>query len=442
MGAPDTTAASQAGCGCQGSCDACAGSLPDAPDCAINYHFGMLLGVEDFRVEQGFHVGRLRRHQRALHGSGVVYGYGVEFDAARRELKVAPGYALDRRGRDLELAEAQCLGLPAWWEKHRDDDDFLDLADKDNATFDAEVVLCHGSCLSRPVPAIADPCAGDGSPGIAYSRICERPVLSLRRARPPAPAGVPSYRLLRVLLGLAAAEAGDAWLAERQADIAALPPGERAAATEALWRTVLTRAAIETGATADAAPASDLAEDDDGCLVLARLGGLHLFRDAEGWQVALADPPDPDHRATLLPTEVLQALLLRPGVAGPAVDTAEAVAGGPRVVAASWSSDSVTLDFDLPLAPPSVAAPAFTVTAYGPTGWTATPLAAAPPVYADAERRVTLTLAAAPAADTERLRITVRGSGPTPLLGADLTPAGAPAADRDGLDLSTQVTGS
>ncbi|QNM98646.1 hypothetical protein [Chitinimonas koreensis] len=186
MGAPDTTAASQAGCGCQGSCDACAGSLPDAPDCAINYHFGMLLGVEDFRVEQGFHVGRLRRHQRALHGSGVVYGYGVEFDAARRELKVAPGYALDRRGRDLELAEAQCLGLPAWWEKHRDDDDFLDLADKDNATFDAEVVLCHGSCLSRPVPAIADPCAGDGSPGIAYSRICERPVLSLRRARPPA----------------------------------------------------------------------------------------------------------------------------------------------------------------------------------------------------------------------------------------------------------------
>jgi len=57
--------------------DRCDAALPDNPQCTLNYHFGQLLGVEDFRAEQGFHLGRSRRHQRLLHGHGVVRGYPV-----------------------------------------------------------------------------------------------------------------------------------------------------------------------------------------------------------------------------------------------------------------------------------------------------------------------------------------------------------------------------
>ena len=104
------------GLGCSGLplIDRCAASLPDNPQCAPNYHFGMLLGVADLRAEQGFHVGRLRRHQRLLHGSGVVAGYPVHFDADDYELHVGPGYAIDALGRDLLLDSEQCVSLPKW----------------------------------------------------------------------------------------------------------------------------------------------------------------------------------------------------------------------------------------------------------------------------------------------------------------------------------------
>lgn len=430
MGSAEITAS---GCACGGSCDSCAGSLPDAPDCAIHYHFGMLLGVEDFRAEQGFHLGHARRHQRALHGYGVVYGYAVEHDAAKQELKVLPGLAVDRRGRDLALDAAQCLSLPAWWDKHRNDDAFAELPNLDDVTLDLEVVLCYASCLSRPVPAIADPCAGDNQPGIAYSRICEAPSLSLRRAQPAAAASAPPYRLLRVLLGLAAPEPADSWLSAAQADIAALPPDERAPAQAALWQAVLARA---TAHTAD--PLDALADDDPGCLVLARLHGLHLFKDAQGWQSSLAAAPDIDQRPNLLPSQLLQTALLRPGVAAPGLPL-----GGPRLKPGglSRSGTSLRLDFDQDLAAASVSSSAFSVQAFGPAGWSALAYSD-PPSYSPASRRVTLNLSAPVPVDASLIRVTVRGSGPTPLLGADLLPAGAPSPDQDGLDISTQIAGS
>jgi hypothetical protein len=55
---------------------------------------------------------------------------------------------------------------------------------------------------------------------------------------------------------------------------------------------------------------------------------------------------------------------------------------------------------------------------------------------------VTLTLSAPVPADASLIRVTVRGSGPTPLLGANLLPAGAPSPDQDGLDISNQIAGS
>jgi hypothetical protein len=322
MGANDSIPT--VGCGCGGTASIeprCGGTLPDSPDCANNYHFGMLLGVDDFRADQGFHLGHHRRHQRALHGYGVVYGYGVSFDAKGGQLRVEPGFALDAQGRDLFLGAAQCLSLAAWWDKHHGDDFFAG-GNPDDATFDADVLLCYRTCLSRPVPAIADPCAGT-SADIAYSRICESVQLTLapRTAGdtdPDAAAATPPYHALRVLLGMADATDDDKWIAQRQADIAALPADQRASATASLWRSVVARAAAATADPLEPPPwlppmqaPDDSGADTSGCLVIARLTGVHVYQEVDTWMSAVASI-DIDGRMTLVPTQLLQDVLLRP----------------------------------------------------------------------------------------------------------------------------------
>ncbi|HRF74558.1 MAG TPA: hypothetical protein PL117_17470, partial [Accumulibacter sp.] len=74
------------------------------------------------------------------------------------------------------------------------------------------------------------------------------------------------------------------------------------------------------------------------------------------------------------------------------------------------------------------------------SGWQT--FAPAPPAYDEsdpARPTVTLTLDRAPVGS--RLRISVVGDGSTPLLGANLIPAGAPHPDRDGRTLTTTIIG-
>lgn len=441
MGAIDPQGCS-AGCQCQGGSESrCGGSLPDSPDCAINYHFGMLLGVEDFRTEQGFHVGRLRRHQRALHGFGVVYGYGVSFNPAYAELRVSPGFAVDAHGRDLEMDAIQCVGLPAWWLKHRDDDDFADVGNKDDATFNADVVLCYSSCLSRPVPAIADTCAA-GTSDIAYSRICESIQLKLvpRRDDGAKPAEIPvaDYHLVRLLLGLDAPDTdadgkvleADQWVLDQQAALGLLPAADLAPALNTLWRAVIARAAAASEGPIDATSDLNDAITDD-CIILAQLTGIHIFKDnsdpkKEVWKATVAGI-NIDNRPTLLPTHVLQSSL-------PALVTTHA---GPRVVSASRVGTAVTITFDKTLAAASVVNAVLAINEFKTVGgWS--PITFSNLQY-DNATTVTLTLDAAPTG--VRTRITVIGSGTTPLLGADFIPAGAPDLNSDGIDLSTTISG-
>lgn len=421
--------ATDCGCGCGGTDPRCGGTLPDQPDCAVNYHFGLLLGVEDFRAEQGFHLGHHRRHQRLLHGWGVVHGMGVGFDAKKLEIRVEPGFAVDAKGRDLSIEVAQCLGLPAWWLQNREKDAFADIADKDDASFDADVLLCASTCLTRPVPAIADPCA-EGGGETAYARICETAKLTLVR-RPEgtkdAAPGKPSYRLLRRLAGLVPADAEDkdeAWLAAQVAALGALVGETRAAAEAALWRAVAARAAA---ASADPVappvwlppPDIDGVEDRSGCMVLARLTGVTLRLTDAGWQVGVASVSI-DGRATLLPTQLLEAL--RPPPGAPA---------GPLLAEATIGAQEVVLRFDRAIAQTSATAAAFAATEFDvASGWKVFAVT----IGTVTDTTVTLKLDRAPAG--QRLRVTAFGRGATPLLGADLIPAGAPTPDADGTDQS------
>lgn len=67
-----------------------------------NYFEGKRLTADSFRVEQEYTLGRRRMLNRAIHGCGVVYGYGIDsHESYSGRLGIGPGLALDRCGREL-----------------------------------------------------------------------------------------------------------------------------------------------------------------------------------------------------------------------------------------------------------------------------------------------------------------------------------------------------
>jgi len=156
--------------------------------------------------------------------------------------------------------------------------------------------------------------------------------------------------------------------------------------------------------------------------------------DGEAWKVEIG-ALESGARRVLLPTELLQGLLLADPPALPA-------AAGPMVVpdGATLTGDEIKLVFNQPLAAASVGIAAFAASEFdAATGWQAFTLATATYDASDpAAPAVILKLDRVPSG--ARLRLTVIGSGSTPLLGASLIPAGALHPDSDGRNLTTTLT--
>jgi hypothetical protein len=72
------------------------------------YYRGQLLLEDDFIAEQRYHRSARYRHSLNLHGWGIVRGFEVmpEGDGA---VRVNPGYAIDRRGHEIETQQAEVL---------------------------------------------------------------------------------------------------------------------------------------------------------------------------------------------------------------------------------------------------------------------------------------------------------------------------------------------
>ena len=92
------------------------GSL--SPDQRVNYEYGLVLGVDEFRQEQLYFLEKGYLHQRSLHGYGTVYGLAVTAtrppDSSDEMLITAePGVAVDQFGRTIVLREEQCARLGA-----------------------------------------------------------------------------------------------------------------------------------------------------------------------------------------------------------------------------------------------------------------------------------------------------------------------------------------
>jgi len=77
----------------------------------LNYFDGRLLTAEDFRDEQSYVIGRARRHNRHVHGWGVINGLDVR--VVGNFVEVSPGAAIDCAGNELVVEVGVALSMPA-----------------------------------------------------------------------------------------------------------------------------------------------------------------------------------------------------------------------------------------------------------------------------------------------------------------------------------------
>jgi hypothetical protein len=68
----------------------------------VRYFSGQLLTAADFRDEQQYWIEIHRRHNRLLHGWGIVTGLGLSTSSGG-PLTVEPGLALDPLGREVSI---------------------------------------------------------------------------------------------------------------------------------------------------------------------------------------------------------------------------------------------------------------------------------------------------------------------------------------------------
>jgi len=78
------------------------------------YFSGRLLSAEDFQLEQDYVRGRLRRHNRRLHGACIVHGLqaSVRPGSSGQQVVVQPGFALAPDGEEIEVPCEASVSLP------------------------------------------------------------------------------------------------------------------------------------------------------------------------------------------------------------------------------------------------------------------------------------------------------------------------------------------
>lgn len=411
-------------------------ALPVNPFVSNRYHFGMLLGVADLDVAQGYQRGKTWLHNAWLHGPGVVWGLRVEVRADRNEVLVHPGLALDQHGRELWVADTMCLDLGQWFADRRPDDLEVTEGDDGVVDFQVHVELCLHPCLDRPVPSISEPC-DESDLDTAYSRAVERALPALVAGAAPADTEAARYPRLRQLFGQAPVT--DALVGQAIAAIDAAVPADRPATCLEWFRRLAAEDTMDLAPEAGAQQWSPAA--GDGCIALADIAA-RLRPQGDGFVVVgegdLATTVDNRVRPSHLRTRTIQELLcracptdaagLQPGETppdahppdAPPSDAPTAETDPPRAVdgSATLTRRQLDLAFTRALEPASVTSDAFTVAALRNEGW----------AIIDVERAelaangtdVTLQLRAAPRA--RPVRVVALGAGPTPLVGTNGLP--------------------
>ena len=400
--------------------------LPADPFVALRVAYGMLLGEDDFQVMMGNARGKLRMHAAWAHGPGVFWGYRVSYD--EEHLAVAPGLAVDGLGRELRLRVSHCKHDLAEWAGQT-------TAADGTTTERAWLVARYASELSKPVPAMADPCDLTRTHD-AFSRVVESVRVELTREPPDPPA---LYPRLHRLLGITEAGPVDKEVREALEKAAEASPDKRRAALRDAVGRLATRDATErkpatepghTEATenpvATAGAGVVLAEL---AIKVTRKNGSVTVKD-----VRVRERPGVAAVPTAVMFELLTDLIARHLRHDPS-----SAAAGPRLVEVVWpgsDADTVRLTFDKPVLPrTALKAVAVTSLADDGQGWHREDVS---DVDADKER-TRLVVRLDDSQHGRRVRVLVRGTGPMPLLGGNAAPFagwadGVPTGGDDGRD--------
>jgi hypothetical protein len=84
--------------------------MPEKPFLRNNFFTGKLLTAAELELEQDYFRGKLKLHNRALHGFGIVSG--LEVSRRRDKLLITSGLALDCEGNEIVVPEKVIQPLP------------------------------------------------------------------------------------------------------------------------------------------------------------------------------------------------------------------------------------------------------------------------------------------------------------------------------------------
>jgi hypothetical protein len=143
----------------------------------VNFFNRQLLTAEDMNTERDYFLQKLRRHNRFLHGWGVVCGLAVKAApvvAAPWRVQVGSGYALGPYGDEIFVADpvyfdlAACLsgGITSPCEPN------VLLPGAAGTSTTVYLAIKYSECLARPVQVAYSGCGCDDDP-CQYSRICD-----------------------------------------------------------------------------------------------------------------------------------------------------------------------------------------------------------------------------------------------------------------------------
>ena len=140
-----------------------ADNLPLDPNKRVNYAFGMVLGVNDFRQEQTHFEWKQRLSNRLLHGMGTVCGLKLSTrplsNGSDVEVYVTPGYGISPQGHWIWVEHEQCGRFNQWLQGAPPNVASPPLSPPDLQK--VYVTLCYDQCLTDPVPVAGRACASD-----------------------------------------------------------------------------------------------------------------------------------------------------------------------------------------------------------------------------------------------------------------------------------------
>lgn len=140
------------------------------------YSIGMVVGADELSQDQRYLTNRDERHQRALHGWGVVSGLGVQF-GDDNELQVLPGTAIDAVGRLICIDTTQCADVLSWVNAQEE-------VTLSGDALDVWVSLCWAECETDLLPIASGPCKSLED-SLAASRVADSYELQLSLTEPP-----------------------------------------------------------------------------------------------------------------------------------------------------------------------------------------------------------------------------------------------------------------